>query len=160
MQKGLYRIREPFLRFWYRFIYPNLSQIAMGRGEQVYDTAIAPYLTEFVREAFSDVCGEYLQLMSRYGKLSGRYGSFSVWYGKLGKIDVVAKQEDGACLVGFCDCGEEPTGLTVFESYVSVLESAGLRPTEWYCFSMQGFTVEFEHVATEQGVHLVRAKDM
>lgn len=160
VQKGLYRIREPFLRFWYRFIYPNLSQIAMGRGEQVYDMAIAPYLTEFVREAFSDVCGEYLQLMSRYGKLSGRYGSFSVWYGKLGKIDVVAKQEDGACLVGFCDCGEEPTGLTVFESYVSVLESAGLRPTEWYCFSMQGFTVEFEHVATEQGVHLVRAKDM
>ena len=160
VQKGLYRIREPFLRFWYRFIYPNLSQIAMGRGEQVYDTAIDPYLTEFVREAFSDVCGEYLQLMSRYGKLSGRYGSFSVWYGKLGKIDVVAKQEDGACLVGFCDCGEEPTGLTVFESYVSVLESAGLRPTEWYCFSMQGFTVEFEHVATEQGVHLVRAKDM
>ena len=160
VQKGLYRIREPFLRFWYRFIYPNLSEIAMDRGEQVYETAIAPYLTDFVREAFSDVCGEYLQLMNRYEKLSGRYGSFGVWYGKLGKIDVVAKREDGACLVGFCDCGEELTGLEVFEGYASVLESAGIRPTEWYCFSMQGFAGELERVAAEQGIHLVRAKDM
>lgn len=160
VQKGLYRIREPFLRFWYRFIYPNLSEIAIGRGEQVYDTAIAPYLTEFVRESFSDVCGEYLQLMNRYEKLSGQYGSFGVWYGKLGKIDVVAKRDDGACLVGFCDCGEKPTGLEVLEGYVSVLESAGIRPTELYCFSMQGFTGEFERVAGEQGIHLVRAKDM
>ncbi len=160
VQKGLYRIKESFLRFWYRFIYPNLSEIALGRGEQVYDTVIAPCLTEFVRESFSDVCGEYLQLMNRYQKLSGQYGSFGVWYGKIGKIDVVAKREDGACLVGFCDCGEDKTGLAVYESYVSVLESAGIRPTEWYCFSMQGFTGEFERVAEEQGIHLVRAKDM
>jgi len=159
-QKGLYRIREPFLRFWYRFIYPNLSEISMGRGEQVYDTAIAPYLTEFVREAFSDVCGEYLQLMNRYRKLSGQYGSFGVWYGKLGKIDVVAKRDDGASLVGFCDCGDHLTGITVFEDYVSVLESAGIRPTELYCFSMQGFSDEFEQVAKKQGIQLVTAKDM
>jgi len=160
VQKGLYRIREPFLRFWYRFLYPNLSEIAMGRGEQVYDMAIAPFLTEFVREAFSDVCGEYLQLMNRYQKLSGSYGSFGVWYGKLGKIDVVAKREDGACLVGFCDCGESLTGVETLEGYASVLESAGIRPTELYCFSMQGFTEEFERAAAEQGIHLVRAKDM
>lgn len=160
VQKGLYRIREPFLRFWYRFVYPNLSEIALGKGEAVYDTAIAPYLTEFVREAFSDVCGEYLQLMNRYQKLSGKYGNFGVWYGKIGKIDVVAKKEDGTCLVGFCDCGEERTGLSVFEEYCSVLDSAGIRPTEWFCFSMQGFTEDFERVAAERGISLVCAKDM
>lgn len=160
VQKGLYRIREPFLRFWYRFIYPNLSEITMGRGEQVYDNAIAPYLTGFVGESFSHVCGEYLQLLNRYGRLKEQYGNFGVWYGKTGRIDVVAKTEEGAYLVGFCDCHTEETGATVLENYASVLESAGIRPTEWYCFSMQGFSKELELAVREQGIHLVNAKDM
>lgn len=160
VQKGLYRIREPFLRFWYRFIYPNLSEIAMGRGEQVYDHAIAPYLTEFVGESFCNVCSEYLQVMNRYGQLKGQYGSFGVWYGKTGRIDVVAKTETGEYLIGFCDCHGEKAGVARLEVYDSVLESAGIRPAELYCFSMQGFTEDFAKEVTEQGIHLVNAEDM
>lgn len=160
VQKGLYRIREPFLRFWYRFVYPNLSEIALRRGEQVYETAIAPYLTGYIREAFSTVCGEYLQVMNQYKRLNGQYGNFGVWYGKLGTIDVVAKTEDGALLAGFCECDANKTALPVLERYEMVLESAGIHPNEWYCFSMCGFTPEFEKAAAEWGINLVCAKDM
>lgn len=160
VQKGLYRIREPFLRFWYRFIYPNLSAIAAGNGDEVYETAIAPYLTEYVREAFSDVCSEYLQVMNRYKQLKNTYGGFGVWYGKIGKIDVVAKSTDGACLVGFCDCNGTKTDAEVLARYDSVLESAGLRPAECYVFSMQGFTADAEALAAERGITPVCAKDM
>jgi len=160
VQKGLYRIREPFLRFWYRFIYPNLSEIALGHGEQVYEEYIAPQLTEFVRESFSDVCGEYLQVMSRYGQLGASYGSFGVWYGKVGKIDVAARTPEGKCLVGFCDCSAGKTELSVLKRYGEILESAGLKPTECYCFSMQGFSGEFETAAERFGIRLVCAKDM
>ncbi|MBQ3028323.1 MAG: ATP-binding protein [Lachnospiraceae bacterium] len=160
VQKGLYRIREPFLRFWYRFVYPNLSEIALGHGEQVYETCIAPQLTEFVQESFSDVCGEYLQVMNRYGQLADSYGSFGVWYGKIGKIDVAAKTAQGNCLVGFCDCGTGITELPVLKRYGEILESAVLKPTECYCFSMQGFSKEFEAAANKLGIRLVCAKDM
>lgn len=160
VQKGLYRIREPFLRFWYRFVYPNLSEIALGHGEQVYETCIAPQLTEFVQESFSDVCGEYLQVMNRYGQLADAYGSFGVWYGKIGKIDVAAKTAQGNCLVGFCDCGTGITELPVLKRYGEILESAVLKPTECYCFSMQGFSKEFEAAANKLGIRLVCAKDM
>lgn len=160
VQKGLYRIREPFLRFWYRFVYPNLSEIALGHGEQVYETCIAPQLTEFVQESFSDVCSEYLQVMNRYGQLADSYGSFGVWYGKIGKIDVAAKTAQGNCLVGFCDCGTGITELPVLKRYGEILESAVLKPTECYCFSMQGFSKEFEAAANKLGIRLVCAKDM
>ncbi len=160
VQKGLYRIREPFLRFWYRFVYPNLSEIALGHGEQVYETCIAPQLTEFVQESFSDVCGEYLQVLNRYGQLADSYGSFGVWYGKIGKIDVAAKTAQGNCLVGFCDCGTGITELPVLKRYGEILESAVLKPTECYCFSMQGFSKEFEAAANKLGIRLVCAKDM
>ena len=160
VQKGLYRIREPFLRFWYRFIYPNLSEIAMGNGERVYNKEIAPYLTEYVRESLRDVCGEYLQVMNRYKQLRAQYGTFGVWYGKIGIIDVVAKAADGACLVGFCDCSTNKTDVAVLEGYEGILESAGIRPTERYVFSMQGFTPEAEAFAAGQGYVPVCAKDM
>ena len=160
VQKGLYRIREPFLRFWYRFIYPNLSEIAQGNGEQVYEKEIAPYLYAYVKEAFCDVCGEYLQVMNRYNQLKEHYGAFGGWYGKVGKIDVVAKAEDGAYLAGFCDCGEGKTELSVLEQYQSILDSAGIKPGEWYCFSMEGFTEECNEAAKTAGIRLVVAKDM
>ena len=160
VQKGLYRIREPFLRFWYRFIYPNLSEIAMGGGENVYKKKIVPYLTEFVRENFRDVCGEYLQVMNRYKQLQTRYGTFGGWYGKVGTIDVVAKSEDGGCLAGFCDCSTQKTDVSVLAGYETVLESAGIRPTERFLFSMQGFTEEAKRRAEESGISLVCAKDM
>ncbi len=160
VQKGLYRIREPFLRFWYRFIYPNLSEIAIGNGEQVYDTAIAPYLTEYVREAFSHVCSEYLQVMNRYGQLEDSFGTFGVWYGKSGKIDVLAKAEDGGYLAGFCDCSEEKTDVEVLETYHMILESAGITPKQIYCFSMQGFTEDFAAAAQAKGIHPVSAREM
>ena len=160
VQKGLYRIREPFLRFWYRFVYPNLSEIAMGNGVQVYENAVAPYFTEYVKEAFSDVCGEYLQVMNRYGQLEGQYRNFGVWYGKAGKLDVVAKNENGGYLVGFCDSGEGKTDKAVLENWEHILETAGIVPDEWYCFSMQGFADDFVAAAGEKGIHLVCAKDM
>lgn len=160
VQKGLYRIREPLVRFWYRFVYPNLSAIACGKGETVYEEAVAPYLAEYVSEAFCDVCGEYLQLLNQYERLGGKYSGFGVWYGKTGKIDVAAKTKDGACLVGFCDCGEEKTDQAALKAYGAVLESAGVTPTEWYCFSMQGFTEAFEWEAAKKGIRLVCAKDM
>lgn len=160
VQKGLYRIREPFLRFWYRFIYPNLSEIALGNGEQVYDAVIAPYLSAYVKEAFCDVCGEYLQVMNRYNQLEGQYGAFGGWYGKAGKIDVVAKTEEGTYLVGFCDCSKGKTELSALEQYQAVLDSAGIKAGEWYCFSMEGFTEECNKAAEEAGIRLVAAKDM
>jgi len=160
VQKGLYRIREPFLRFWYRFVYPNLSEIAAGEGEAVYDNHIAPVLNEYVADTLRSICGEYLQVMNRYGKLSARYENFGVWYGKMGTVDVVAKSESGTFLTGFCDCRTELTGRKVLEYQKEILEAAGIRPEEWYCFTMTDFTEDALAYAKEVGIHPVCAKDM
>ena len=40
VQKGLYRIKDNYLRFWYRYVFPNLSAILMGQGDDVYEKEI------------------------------------------------------------------------------------------------------------------------
>lgn len=160
VQKGLYRIREPFLRFWYRFVYPNLSEIAAGEGESVYDNKIAPCLNEYVADTLRSICGEYLQVMNRYGQLGNRYENFGVWYGKKGTLDVIARSEKGTFLAGFCDCRTELTGIDELMHQKEVLDAAGIRPEEWYCFSVTDFTKDAMALAKEAGIRLVCAKDM
>lgn len=160
IKKGLYCIREPYLRFWYRFIYPNLSLILSGQGEKVYKEKIAPVLTDYVSESFRGVCREYLQVLNSYQQLSYIYEDFGVWHGKTGNIDVLATVDGGEYLVGFCDCRDTLTGVELYGEYERIMESAGVKPEELYCFSMQGFTEAFLKLAKEKGIHLICAKDM
>ena len=33
-RRGLYRISDPFLRFWFRFVFPNRSELEVGESEE------------------------------------------------------------------------------------------------------------------------------
>ena len=41
-KKGVYRIRDNYVNFWFHFIYPHLSDLYMIRPEEFYDRYIAP----------------------------------------------------------------------------------------------------------------------
>ncbi len=142
VQKGLYRIKDNYLRFWYRYVFPNLSAILMGHGEQVYEQEIAKDFAAYMQESFTGVCSEYLKLMDQYGRLADRYETWGTWYGKSGSIDVVAGNEAGAILAGFCRFdGKMMTGKD-WSQYKELLELALLSPQELYLFSKAGFTEE------------------
>ncbi len=49
---GTYRITKPYVRFYFRFIYPNQSLIEKLTPEQFYLEAIEDAFTGFVREAY------------------------------------------------------------------------------------------------------------
>lgn len=77
VQKGLYRIKDNYLRFWYRYVFPNFSAILMGQGEQVYEKEVAKDFAAYMQESFTDVCGEYLKLMNQYGRLADKYENWA-----------------------------------------------------------------------------------
>ena len=142
VQKGLYRIKDNYLRFWYRYVFPNLSAILMGQGEQVYEKEIAKDFSVYMQESFTGVCGEYLKLMDQYGRLANRYTTWGAWYGKSGRIDVVAGNAEGAILTGFCRFDSKMMTVKDYSLYKELLELALLSPQEMYLFSKAGFTEE------------------
>ncbi len=142
VQKGLYRMKDNYLRFWYRYVFPNLSAVLMGQGEQVYEKEISKDFTAYMQECFAGVCSEYLKLMAQYGKLAGQYNTWGTWYGKSGRIDVVAGNEEGAILAGFCRFDNKMMTVKDFSQYKELLELALLTPKELYLFSKAGFTEE------------------
>lgn len=47
-RRGLYVILDPFVRFWYRFVYPNLSRLEIGQAEGVLRDVVAPGLPGYL----------------------------------------------------------------------------------------------------------------
>ena len=142
VQKGLYRIKDNYLRFWYRYVFPNLSAILMGQGDDVYEKEITKDFAAYMQESFTGVCSEYLKLMDQYGRLENRYETWGTWYGKNGLIDIVAGNEAGNILVGFCRFDSKMMTIKDLSRYKELMELALLVPQELYLFSKAGFTEE------------------
>jgi AAA+ ATPase superfamily predicted ATPase len=47
-RRGLYRIADPFVSFWYRFVFPNRDQLELGEAEQVLRREVKPALDEYI----------------------------------------------------------------------------------------------------------------
>ena len=144
VQKGLYRIKDNYLRFWYRYVFPNLSAILMGQGEKVYESEISKDFALYMQEGFSGVCSEYLKIMDQYGKLANHYETWGTWYGKSGCIDIVAGNREGRILAGFCRFDSRMMSWKDMKKYKELLELAQLMPTELYLFSRTGFSEELK----------------
>ena len=63
-KKGVYRIKDTYVNFYYKFVYPHLSDLYMMQPETFYDTYIAKELDEYLNRYFCNVCMEYLSLLN------------------------------------------------------------------------------------------------
>lgn len=60
-RRGVYRIADRFVAFHFRFLQPNLSLIHAGRGQRVFEEAIAPALSDLRRDAEIDFVLDHLK---------------------------------------------------------------------------------------------------
>jgi len=67
--KALYALADSFLRFWFRYVFPNRSIIELGRGKQLLERNIKPDLDTFMEPVYEQIC--YQELNSQGKKLIG-----------------------------------------------------------------------------------------
>ena len=80
--RGIYRLTDNFFRFWYAFVFSNISQLEDGDVEGVFEYAVKPVLHEFASFAFEDVCREFVREMQKKNELPFRYSKMGRWFGK------------------------------------------------------------------------------
>lgn len=147
IQKGLYGICDSFLHFWYKFIYPNLSEADWLSPEEFYASYIEPGLYEYLKMTYVRVCREFLNLMNQYKKLPFEYTTIGSLYGKEGFIPLIAKSEEGEILVGNCKWSREPMNEQEFEELISTMEQMGQEADYYFLFSREGFTRQLSVMA-------------
>lgn len=104
-----YQIADPFLRFWFRFVEPNRSQLEAGRLNAVA-TRIGREIAHHVGGLWEDLVRESVPRLEIFGR---EFGTASRWWGAgLDKtpmeIDLVAESDDGnSLLLGEVEWREE-----------------------------------------------------
>ncbi len=160
-QKGLYRIKDNFLSFWYRFVFPNLSELMLDKVNDVFEQKIAPYLNAYMGEYFADVCAEVLKLMNLHRRLPVVFLWWDRWYGKNGTIDILSQSEDKKTLIGQCLWEEDTTGIQDYQRLLILAEEARVNPDYCYLFSKKGFSDELRSMAEgREDIHLIGLEDL
>lgn len=83
--RGLYRITDNFFRFWFSFVFPNLSDLETDDVDGVFTYAVLPQLNDFASPVFETVCREFIRKKNRLGELPFRVSKLGRWWGKLNK---------------------------------------------------------------------------
>ena len=68
-RKGIYRLRDPFLRFWFHFVAPHFSTLEGGHTAPVARLVEAE-LTTFTGPIFKDLCRDWVMEQGALGHLS------------------------------------------------------------------------------------------
>ncbi len=151
-RKGLYLLADHFFRFWFRYVYANLSSLDAAGPRFVWEEKIKPDLESFTALAFEDICAQGLSRLNALGELPFRAANIGRWWDGRNEIDLIALNGKGSAL--FCEC--KWTARKVGVSVLRELESkAALFPesrSRYYgFFSKSGFTPEFEDLARSRG---------
>ena len=157
--KGLYRISDSLLSFYYAFVYPNITRIELGKGSEVYDEIIGPALNSYLRPFFADVCREYLDLMSQYGKLDHEYSHWQTWYGKKGTIDIVGTDQKNNMICGICSFEDEIATIESLAELKALSMQAGIKKCSFCLFAKNGFDSSIEELANAGEVTVASLKD-
>ena len=96
----LYDLEDPFLRFWFRYIYPNTSYLAHVGGEKVFRDRVKPKLQAYFGSCFERLCRDAMPKIYEKMGVHTNYEIGEFWNKDL-QIDVVGIRLGIAILI---DC--------------------------------------------------------
>jgi AAA+ ATPase superfamily predicted ATPase len=149
-KKGLYKIADPFFRFWFRFVLPNVSKIEED-VERAFDEKIRLFLDQYyVSFSFEDVCKEVLLELSKQNRLPMRFSRIGSWWHRNNEIDIVALNEDTKeILFAECKWQNKKVGIKVYDELIEKSKLVNWNNEErkeyFALFSKAGFTPQLRN---------------
>jgi AAA+ ATPase superfamily predicted ATPase len=99
-----YRLLDPFLRFWFHFVYPHTSHSAQLGARRAATQLVQPGLDAYFGLCFESLCREALPVLYERENVSALYEVGSYWDTDV-QIDVVGLRRDGWTDLGECKWG-------------------------------------------------------
>lgn len=151
-KKGLYKIKDNYLRFWFAFIYPNMSFIESGNSAIVLNKIRKSMVSSHTAFVYEDVCREQMWNLNANDDWPFHFSRLGRWWDSRNEIDIAATDPDGSNLIlGECKFWQEPVGsniLYALEQKAATVEWRKDRRHTWLIlFSAAGFTDELKEIA-------------
>ncbi len=169
-----YRLRDPLIRFWFRFVFPYQNDLMAGLSPELHwGRNIESQLSDHVAAGYEEVCRAWVR--ARYGKSTDSVGR---WWGlarhelrRSGErgseeIDIVGAAARRITVVGECRWQNRAMPRKVLDDLreykLPALAQVGVDVSraEIVLFSRRGFTAELQKQAKQWNVKLVGVDEL
>lgn len=159
--RGLWRVADNFVAFWYAAAQPFYSELDAGDAAGVWSHFIEPRLNELLSSAFEVVCRQWVRRRNVVGELPFRYRAMGRWWQGAEEVDLVALGDSRTHLLGECKFKNGPVGPSVLARLREKEERNFARGEGWlWLFSKNGFTEGGSWARGDDRVRLVDAAEL
>lgn len=168
-KKSIYKLKDPFFAYWYRFVGPNMGAIEAGAGHAVaHQRVFGDSQTTYEGKIFEEVCLQWLQRANREERLPFLATEFGSWWGadpnkrEQTDIDVIAADKaDKAIVFGECKWRErfdESEALSALRERAPLIK--GYEHTWLYLFTKHSVSPRTRKKTLDDDVTFVDAKKL
>lgn len=147
---SLYQIKDNFLRFWFRFVYPERARIELGQSDYVLERIKSHFVDNHVAHIYETVCRSELWKLNLDEKL--QFNKLGRWWNSNEEIDIVAYNSQGEEII-FAECKyrSKPMDTDVFYDLLRKKDFVpwrnDTRKETFVLFSINGFTGSLNNLA-------------
>ena len=149
-RRGIYRLKDHYLRFWFRYVHPNRSQLERGGAQIILENQVMPEIDHFTSLTFEEVCQQFFWQSGFSGKIPFVPTHIGNWWNANEEIDLVGLGESEAILVE-CKWTSKPVGVDIL---AGLEQKANLirpelenRPVRFALCSRSGFTSQLIEIS-------------
>lgn len=152
-KNGLYKIKDNYIRFWFKFVYPHKSYIESEHTEFVMEKIKEGFVKNHVSYVYEDVCrNEYLHTLianNAFSFVPTRIGKW--WDRKDTEIDVVATDNDNNIIFGECKYTQKPMDINIYYDLLKKVERVNWKKADrnehFVFFCVSGYTDKMKELA-------------
>ena len=150
---SMYRIKDNFLRFWFRFVYPERWRLELDQSDYVLERIKANFIDNHVAHIYETVCRSELWRLAFAGEL--QFNKLGRWWNSKAEIDIVALDSTGDDII-FAECKyrNQLMDVDIFYALLDKKEyvpwKKEQRKEKFVLFSISGFTEQLQNLAAER----------
>jgi hypothetical protein len=157
--RSRYHLRDPYLRFYFRFIEPHLDLVEQELTDILWERIGEQFRAFVGLTAFEDLCREWTLVQARAGRLPLTPEHVGSHWSADAQVDVVAiNWQDRAILLGECKWGADPVDRAVVRELIEKAPKVAPGPAwrvHFAYFARAGFTDAARSEAEAAGALLV-----
>jgi hypothetical protein len=159
-KSGIYRIADPYMNFWFRFVFLNRSLLERGDTRTVLHEAKRDW-NNYMGPVYEAIARQLFESWAATDQFSFRVTRIGRWWDKHQEIDLAAIDEQHQTLF----CAEvkwtaKPVGTNIYDQLKVKAETLArqraVRSAQLGLFSKCGFTEPLRKVAEKESVLLVK----
>ena len=159
-KKTIYEIDDNMFRFWYRFVYGNISLIKCGMADRIW-RGVASEISSFMSKVFENICIQWFLQRNDAGRLPIRFVDIGRWWGvdpvwkTNASVPIIAYSDDDNAIFADCEWSEDPMQVSALNSLFERSRLFRFANRHLYLFSRAGFSDECTAAASRVGANLV-----